>query len=108
MLSANLAQHSKEKGNYLTKKLQERQQEVSIIRNIRNMGLMIGIELKTRVKPYLEMLLENGLIAMPAGKTVLRLLPPLTIEYEDIDRAVNIIISTLNSDVQSKNDNQDD
>lgn len=108
MLSTNLAQQSKEKGDYFVQKLQERQQEVSIIRNIRNLGLMIGVELKTRVKPYLEILLENGLIAMPAGKTVLRLLPPLTIEYENIDRAVDIIISTLNSDVTAKNDNQDD
>lgn len=107
MLDTNLAQQSKEKGDYFAQKLQERQQDVSIIRNIRNIGLMIGVELKTRVKPYLEMLLKNGLIAMP-GKTVLRLLPPLTIEYKDIDRAVDIIISTLKSEIQSKNDGQDD
>ena len=109
MLESNLATQSKEKGAYFVEKLQARQQELSIVRNIRNAGLMIGIELKTRVKDYIELLLENGVIAMPAGKTVLRLLPPLTISYEELDQALEIIITTLKTEIKSSsNDKSDD
>ena len=94
MLTNDLPKQSKEKGEYFANKLRERQSELSVVRNIRNLGLMMGIELKTRVKAYVEALMEEGLIAMPAGKTVLRLLPPLTIEYKDIDQAVEILVST--------------
>jgi len=46
---------------------------------------MIGIELKDKSTPYLLKLMEKGVLALPAGATVLRLLPPLTISYEDLD-----------------------
>ena len=108
MLSTNLAQQSKEKGQYFLEKLSARQSELPIVRNMRNLGLMIGLELKTRVKSYIELLLENGVIAMPAGKTVLRLLPPLTIDYSDIDQAVEIIISTLKTESTQKSNDSDD
>lgn len=108
MLENNLATQSKEKGAYFVEKLQEKQEELSVVRNIRNLGLMIGIELKTRVKGYIELLLENGVIAMPAGKTVLRLLPPLTISYEEIDQAVEIIIATLKSELSPSTDKSED
>lgn len=108
ILQENLAQQSKEKGEYFSQKLLEKQNELTVVRNIRNLGLMIGLELKTRVKPFIELLLENGLIAMPAGKTVLRLLPPLTIDYETIDQAVEIIVEVLKMDPGQQNDNSDE
>ena len=108
ILQENLAKQAKEKGEYFTHKLVEKQDELNVVRNIRNLGLMIGLELKTRVKPYIELLLENGLIAMPAGKTVLRLLPPLTIEYETIDHAVEIIVEVLKMDPSQQNDSSDE
>ena len=45
---------------------------------------------------------------MPAGKTVLRLLPPLTIEYKDIDHAVDILISTLKKDLKASSSDNDE
>lgn len=53
--------------------------KLSKIREIRHLGLMIGIELKEKVKPYLEELMKRKIIALPAGTTVIRLLPPLVI-----------------------------
>ena len=90
------------------RELKAKQNQVPIIRNIRNLGLMIGLELKTHVKDYLGLLLENGVIAMPAGKTVLRLLPPLTISYEELDQAIEIIITTLKSEIKPSNDNTEE
>ena len=108
MLESKLASQAKEKGDYVAEKLKAKQNQVPIIRNIRNLGLMIGLELKTHVKDYLGLLLENGVIAMPAGKTVLRLLPPLTISYEELDQAIEIIITTLKSEIKPSNDNTEE
>ncbi|MEW5807421.1 MAG: aspartate aminotransferase family protein [Acidobacteriota bacterium] len=56
-----------------------------LIREIRGMGLMIGIELKMKVTPILQALMDNGVLALPAGPNVLRLLPPLVIERRDLE-----------------------
>jgi acetylornithine/succinyldiaminopimelate/putrescine aminotransferase len=56
---------------------------------------MIGVELRKSVMPLLRALLDRGVWALPAGKSVLRLLPPLVISEEDLSRATAIIIETL-------------
>jgi len=58
--------------------------KLSKIREIRHLGLMIGIELKEKVKPYLEELMKRKILALPAGTTVIRLLPPLVISEEQL------------------------
>ena len=68
---------------------------LSKVREIRGMGLMIGLELKERVKPYILQLMESGVLALPAGKRVLRLLPPLTIDDEQVEFLVNILYRLL-------------
>ena len=68
------------------------------IREIRGSGLMIGIELKRKVGPVLRALQARGVLALPAGATVLRLLPPLVISETDLDAVVetlNDILATL-------------
>ena len=56
---------------------------------------MIGIELKTRVKKYVDELLDEGIIVLVSGTTVLRLLPALTINYQEIDIVIEKIIKIL-------------
>ncbi|MFQ5884132.1 MAG: aspartate aminotransferase family protein [Thermoplasmata archaeon] len=59
------------------------------IREVRGKGLMIGVELKEKVKPIITGLAEKGVLAISSGRTVLRFLPPLVIEKEQIDFAVS-------------------
>jgi len=66
-----------------------------LVREVRGMGLMIGMELRRRVTPLLKILMRNGILALPAGPTVLRLLPPLIIEEADLEMAVRVIQSAL-------------
>jgi acetylornithine/LysW-gamma-L-lysine aminotransferase len=61
------------------------------MRDVRGLGLMVGIELKRRVAPYLASLLATGIIALPAGLTVIRLLPPLVITYPQLDRVIEAL-----------------
>jgi acetylornithine/LysW-gamma-L-lysine aminotransferase len=56
---------------------------------------MVGIELRTRSQPYLEALIEKGVLALPAGSTVIRLLPPLVIGTDELDVVVAAISDVL-------------
>lgn len=69
---------------------------VPLVREVRGLGLMIGIELRTKVAPVLKRLMsEHGVIALPAGPTVLRLLPPLVITDAEIAQGVQAIVTTI-------------
>ncbi len=66
-----------------------------LMREVRGRGLLIGIELTRRVQPYLETLCERGILALPAGPNVLRLLPPLVITEAQLDHALDIVEEIL-------------
>jgi acetylornithine/LysW-gamma-L-lysine aminotransferase len=59
-----------------------------LIREVRGMGLLNGIELKERAQPFISALIDEGVLALPAGPNVLRLLPPLVISGSDIDAVI--------------------
>ena len=67
------------------------------IREVRGIGLMIGIELKEKAGPYVQRLMEKGVIALLAGATVIRLLPPLMISKNDIDTVVSALEEILST-----------
>lgn len=66
-----------------------------VIREVRGLGLLVGVELKIKVTPILQGLQARGVLALPAGTTVLRLLPPLVIEQSDLERVVEAIEAQL-------------
>jgi acetylornithine/LysW-gamma-L-lysine aminotransferase len=67
----------------------------STVRDVRGRGLMIGVELRGKVAPVLRELQARGVLALPAGRTVLRMLPPLVISDEDLWQAVYTVEETL-------------
>jgi acetylornithine/LysW-gamma-L-lysine aminotransferase len=81
-----LPDQAAEKGAYLMERLSEINSP--LIREVRGMGLMIGIELKQKVAPYIRALQDQHILVLPAGLTVIRLLPPLVITYPQLDRLV--------------------
>ena len=66
-----------------------------LIREVRGKGLLLGIELKRRVQPYLEALSERGVLALQAGSNVIRLLPPLVITEEQLERVLDVVEEVL-------------
>jgi acetylornithine/LysW-gamma-L-lysine aminotransferase len=86
------------KGAYLMDKLH--QIESPLIREVRGMGLMIGIELKQKSAPYIKALQERRIIALNAGMTVIRLLPPLVISYQQIDHLVDVLTEVLTAELE--------
>ncbi len=93
MIDEKLWEQAEAKGKYFKNKLSAFQ--LSKVRDIRVIGLMIGIELKEKVQPIIVELLEKGILSLPAGTTVLRLLPPLTISYEQLDKAIEVLAEVL-------------
>ncbi len=93
----NLVELSAENGAYFLNKIANIKS--SVIRQVRGKGLMIGIELKHKVAPYLSLLEQNGVLALPAGLTVIRLLPPLVITRDQIDKVVDTLSLVLDSDL---------
>ena len=88
-----LPRQAAEKGHYFRDRL--RSINARSIREVRGLGLMVGIECRTKVQPYLQALMEKGVLALPAGSTVLRFLPPLVIELEDLDRVAEAVAEVL-------------
>ena len=72
-----------------------RELEHPMIREVRGLGLMIGIDLRRRVTPVLKALMERGVLALPAGPTVLRLLPPLVVTEEQLIEVFDAMLEAL-------------
>src|SRR5258706_12331302 len=85
------------KGAYFRDKI--RALNIPSVREVRGIGLRIGIEMKQKVAPYIKSLKEKRIIALNAGMTVIRLLRPLVISYEQIDHVVNALAEVLVTDL---------
>ncbi len=99
ILGEDLPGQAAAKGAYLIERLKKI--ESPNIREVRGIGLMIGIEMKQKVAPYIKTLQEKKIIVLNAGMTVIRLLPPLVITYEQIDHLVEVLTEVLTSEMQN-------
>ena len=85
------------KGEYIAAQINKLNSEIIV--EIRQRGLMIGIQLKLNEgetpKDYAKKCLQNGLLVLTAGNDVLRFLPPLNITYEEIDAGLEILEKIL-------------
>lgn len=74
------------KGAYFKEKIEK----IKGVKSVRQQGLMIGIEVEGNAGDIAKKCTENGLLVITA-KTLLRMLPPLNIKYEEIDEALAIL-----------------
>jgi len=95
----DLSGQAEAKGKYLIEKLKKI--DSPNIREVRGLGLMVGIEMKQKVMPYIKVLQEKRIITLNAGMTVIRLLPPLVISYEQIDHLVDVLSEVLVADFET-------
>ncbi len=80
-------------GKYLMEKLKSIDSDK--ILEVRGMGLMIGVKTSIPTGEFSAKALENGLFVLTAGKDVIRLLPPLVITKEEIDKGVEIFTNII-------------
>lgn len=94
-----LVQNAERLGNYLKKKLIGLRDRYSAIKEVRGLGLMIGVDFEDNsiVKKIMAYCLKKGLVLIPTGAdgTVIRFIPPLIVNKKQIDQALGIFESTL-------------
>ena len=63
----------------------------NIIKEIRGVGLLIGLQLFNNQTKFIQKLMDNKLLTIKAAENVIRILPPLTVNKKEIDLAIKII-----------------
>ncbi len=82
-------------GVYLKNALLKLQASDLGVIDVRGLGLMLGVELDLPCKPIVQRCLQNQLLLVSSGETVIRFLPPLTVSNEEIDEAISIFTYAL-------------
>jgi 4-aminobutyrate aminotransferase len=95
-----LQAHVKRKGAMMMKRLNEMKENYEIVGDVRGIGLMIGVELvknkdtkeynSEAVKDVLIDSFNNGLVLLSAGKSTIRMIPPITISEVDMEKGLDI------------------
>jgi len=93
LVEEHLVEHSAEVGAYFLDRLQTLRSPD--LKEVRGKGLWIGIELHSAARPYCEALKEQGILCKETHDRVLRIAPPLTITYDEIDWAFHRIRAVI-------------
>lgn len=95
-LEGGLSSEVEKKGEYFKKGLEEiKRKHPDKCSAVRGLGLMLGLDLKVKPADVISRCRERGLLVCSAGYTVLRFVPPLVIDYTDIDEALAIVDGVL-------------
>ena len=86
-----LAKRAGELGDRMMGQFRERLGHLNSVKDIRGMGLMIGIELSSPCGDLVGKALEKGILINVAADSVIRLLPPLTITDEEAEQICDIV-----------------
>ncbi len=91
----NFLEEVQNKAAYFKEELTKQLLSYPFVKEIKGIGFMIGIELKVEAAETIANLRENGLLTLPAGANVIRLLPPLNVSKEELQQALSIIGQTF-------------
>ena len=95
LITPKLLKDVTDKANYFVKKLNELKKKFSCIKEVRNLGLLVGVELDFAGKDIVEFCIEKGLLINCTQGNILRFLPPFVITKKDIDKAIKILEDAL-------------
>ncbi|MCL2358340.1 aspartate aminotransferase family protein [Candidatus Bathycorpusculum sp.] len=102
LIEEQLADKAALNGAYFKSQLEALATKHKSIKEVRGLGLMLGMELRTDVHGVLLKALDRGVLVLDAGRTVVRLLPPLIITKSQIDYAVNILDVVLEEEASER------
>lgn len=100
-----LVDNAAKTGKVFKEKLLALKERHKIIREVRGLGMMLGVELRFEVKDVLFDGISNGLLMLYSGRNILRLLPPLVMDEATVSRAVEIMDAVLTREEQRRNVN---
>ena len=98
VIDNNIPEHVKKIGQYFFNQLKELQKKYPAIVDVRGRGLLIAIQFENEIgQTMLAACLERGMLVNCVKPNALRFMPPLIINNEDVDKAVNILDEALSS-----------
>jgi len=95
LVEEHLVDRAAELGKYFKVALESLQSKHKIVKEVRGLGLMLGMELRYDVLNVILKAAQRGVLVLDAGRTVVRLLPPLVINKKQIDRVINVLDEVL-------------
>ena len=95
LIEEKLADRAASNGKYFRTQLEALQAKHKIVKEVRGLGLMLGIELRYDVYGVLMKTINKGVLVLDAGRTVVRFLPPLVMNKPQIDRAITALDAAL-------------
>lgn len=95
LLEEQLVDKATVTGKYFKKQLEALQAKHKIIKEVRGLGLMLGVELRYDVLNVILKAQRKGVLVLDAGRTVVRLLPPLVIEKEQVNKVIAVLDTVL-------------
>lgn len=95
LLEEKLVDRAATMGKYFKTQLEGLQAKHKIIKEVRGLGFMLGVELRYDVLNVILKALGKGVLLLDAGRTVVRLLPPLVIEKEQVNKAIAVLDEVL-------------
>jgi acetylornithine/LysW-gamma-L-lysine aminotransferase len=98
LVEEKLVERAATNGNYFKGKLEVLAEKYKIVREVRGLGLMLGMEMRFDVYNILNGCMEQGILVLDAGRNVVRFLPPLVIEKEQIDKVVDTLDDVMEKD----------
>lgn len=95
IIDEKISENAAKIGEYFIERLNNELKDFEIVDKIRGAGLMIGIVLKTECAELVKKMIDKGLITNCAAGNVIRIVPPLNITKEDVDKAMSIIVESI-------------
>jgi acetylornithine aminotransferase len=95
LLDGRLLEHARRMGEYLGKGLQDLKDRLPIVKEVRGLGLLQGMELTVDGKSVVTDCLARGLLINCTVDRVLRFVPPLVIMQAEIDRLLDVLNQVL-------------
>jgi acetylornithine/LysW-gamma-L-lysine aminotransferase len=103
LIDDKLIDNAAKMGVHLKEGLSRLQEKHKIVRQVRGIGMMVGVELRFDVKEILFDGIRRGLLILYSGRNILRLLPPLVMDEMTISRAIDIIDILLTNEEKRRN-----
>ena len=98
LVEEKLPERAATNGNYFKDKLNALAERHNIVREVRGLGLMLGLETRFDVYNILVGCMNRGVLVLDAGRNVVRFLPPLVIETEQIDKVINALDEVMENE----------
>lgn len=93
--SEGLLEHTRLMAKQFRERLESLASDTDVIREVRVLGMMIGIELEIEAAPLVQKCIEQGLLVNATQQTVLRLLPAMNISSQQVEDGCNILSSVI-------------